>query len=261
LGYTTPAAEPPSRTPEKQRLPSYGEINQDPAIEISSYQQYTTLETSHPRESFPTECDTEPTITPVDMAEGDESSDSEDYGDDDTATLSSVEAIDLGIPELSFHRAKVVKRVTIYSRSTNFTYSCDVLLDTGASVNVISKTLKRHLADKCGFKKRRYRKGITLGDGSVRKVKTLVMIDWGFGKDHTELASHEHSRYTHGFFSLQNSPYEMIIGHHVIFEYKLLRENLEILPLGLPDSDAKQTELLVLGLGGRGKGRYAASTC
>jgi hypothetical protein len=52
----------------------------------------------------------------------------------------------------------------------------------------------------------------------------------------------------------------MIIGHHVIFEYKLLRENLEILPLGLPDSDAKQTELLVLGLGGRGKGRYAAST-
>jgi hypothetical protein len=246
--------------PDNRRLPSYGELFEEPAIEESSHQQYTHLKPSHPTESLPTECATEHTIPPEDLAEDDESSDSDGYGDDDTATLNSIEAIDLGIPELSFHRAKVVKRVIIYSRSTNFTYPCNVLLDTGASVNVISKDLKRQLADKCGFKKRRYRKSITLGDGSVRKVKTLVEIDWGFGTDHTEPVSHKDSRYTHGFFSLKSSLHDMIIGHHVIFEYKLLRENLEILPLGLPDSDAKQTELLVLGLGGRGKGRYAAST-
>jgi hypothetical protein len=254
--HTTLAAESSSQSPDNRRPPSYHEISRSPSIE-TSHPRYTRLELSDLEEKNDRP---ESPVPPEDRTEIDASSDSEENGDD-TATLNSVEAIDLGIPELSFHRAKVVKRVTIYSRSPNFTYSrsCDVLLDTGASVNVISKSLKQQLAQ-FGFPKRRYRKGITLGDGSVRKVRTLMEIDWDFGKDSTEPTNHEGSRYTHGFFSLQNSPYDMIIGHHVIFEYKLLRENLEILPLGLPASDAEQTGLLVLGLKGRGKGRHAAVT-
>lgn len=195
------------------------------------------------------------------LAEADMSSSSDDDGDSDKLSLAgdSLEAINLGIPELAFHRDKVVKRVTIFGRKNNFSYSCNALLDTGAFTNIISKSLKRQIAGKCGFRNRRSRprRRIQLGDGSWKKVKNCMEIDWGFEADPRGPRAVESSRYTHGFFSLEDqggAPFEMIIGQHIIFEYKLLCENLEILPLGLPEKDAEATALCIFGLGKQDKG-------
>lgn len=185
-----------------------------------------------------------------------DASESDTCTENDLASLYTLEANTLGIPGLDFHRQRVVKRLTIFGNDGNCAHTCEVLLDTGSSLNLIDKKLKQRLATHCTLRKAAKARSARLADGTVRRVKTVVEIDWSFSTEFSGEVESPKKKYRHGFFSFENPPYELIVGRSVIFEFGFLCENLDICPLGLPQSEAEDAEALVLGLARQERGQY-----
>lgn len=128
-------------------------------------------------------------------------------------------------------------------------HKLNCLLDTGASVDCISKSQAKRLETRSTGLIRRTKSPIILqaANGDMIESELLFKGTWNFVNRETG--------YTHLFHSIEGLPTDVLISRQTIFQYGFLFQNPDLLPLGLPDGVSSIPELNILSMAKTSKGQ------
>jgi len=141
----------------------------------------------------------------------------------------------------------------IYMRDASGTgQELNCLLDTGASVNCISKRQAQSLDSHSRGLIRRTKSPPVLqaANGDLIESELLFKGAWNFVNRDTG--------YTHLFHLIDGLPTDVLISRETIFQYGFLVQNPDLLPLGFPDVASTVPGLNVLGMAKISKGRFCS---
>ncbi|THZ01701.1 hypothetical protein D6C93_03398 [Aureobasidium pullulans] len=125
---------------------------------------------------------------------------------------------------------------------SGLSHHLNCLLDTGASVDCMSKSTAKLLEPCPTGLIRRAETSLTLHTATNEKIECKLLFKgiWNFVDRKEE--------YTHLFRLVDGLPTDVVLSRHTIFQYGFLTQNPDLLFLGLTDNTTTKQELNVLGL-------------